>query len=676
MRISPIKPSVALLLAGLAVAGCNPDCNLCGGTECKPPEPVSPQKAPPTIDLCAEAGSGGGGATKGCGARYWVGALPKSVNDPADFCAKIANAAGWKSQPLVRSLGSELPWHPSQAFCRFTHAKPSDNDVDKIKAEAANGGLTGFGPDCPIVHMSGEFASGSRFGDRRLMSAMRLLGLARAGALADRAAAVPTKAVRVAILDDVPDKYESSWAAVYAGYSGVKDKYKDVEPSHAHGLTVASIVRDVACSVISCPAGGEWLTTSYRQALTWMTPTMAQGEITVLADELLKAPGSTSEQLVINLSLGWDPADKSVVAITKLFELDNGSWKWKSLGLDAATDAALRALVIASCRGAIVVAAAGNTKSSCPEVGEKLVLPVLPAAWSDIPRPSKEQCGALGLIGGDTSTGGQLLYAVGALDSEGLFLANAREKGRPGLAAMGEGVVAHNEETGFEVLHGSSAATAVVSGAAALVWSQRGDMSANEVMKHLQLETYKMEGLTAWEDSAPGPVYKVHPCKAAESACIPAGGSDTACEFGCVDANSELALLSDWVQHRLEEGRPGGVEGEGEVKPQPNDYGCHKCGLTSKGRLVLEIDPFVRQLVVKQVKVAFEPPEAHSGVFDSIGTSLPGGAGEVVSLPGWPATGRPVRASLQAEVHLRDSTVVMTEFDLWIEGPAKDASDV
>ncbi len=182
--------------------------------------------------------------------------------------------------------------------------------------------------------------------------------------------------------------------------------------------------------------------------------------------------------LVLNLSLAWDPEQ---------FQ-----------GLEEEDAMPLRAKVVylavqdAVCRGALVVAAAGNALGGPgTESG-----PLLPAAWETRAAPDPEKCRALaGVLETPESEAPPspyrpLVHAAGGVGSDGTRpLANARPGGMPRLVAYGDHAVTDGARgpTGGDrgptaTLTGSSVSALVVSATAAAVWHYQPDWQSHQVM--------------------------------------------------------------------------------------------------------------------------------------------------------------------------------------------------
>lgn len=182
-----------------------------------------------------------------------------------------------------------------------------------------------------------------------------------------------------------------------------------------------------------------------------------------------------TSRLVLNLSLGWDPV------------FGGGATDVSTMPL--AVQAAYRAIADARCRGALVIAAAGNDPG-----GPALTGPLFPAAWEHRAVPGTAACTqAIGYTPPDGPPPGggpiynPLVYAVSGVQADGTRLANQRSGAGASLAAFADhGVVkGHTAGSPTAVLTGSSVATLVVSSAAALVWHHLPALRGDEVMAHV-----------------------------------------------------------------------------------------------------------------------------------------------------------------------------------------------
>jgi hypothetical protein len=163
-------------------------------------------------------------------------------------------------------------------------------------------------------------------------------------------------------------------------------------------------------------------------------------------------PLTSPERMVINLSLGWEPAQADPVA----------------------NAAVLAVLQRAACRGALVLAAAGNRNGTAAG-------PLYPARWEAVePQVSMttSRCLSQGYPVPASSTvapGRPIVYGVGALDASSAPLPVTRLDSLPARVAYGVSfpVPAPGSMIATDgVMSGTSMATAALSGIAAATWGQ------------------------------------------------------------------------------------------------------------------------------------------------------------------------------------------------------------
>lgn len=316
---------------------------------------------------------------------------------------------------------------------------------------------------------------------------------------------------------------------------GVRLAFVDTEPTGndvpqtpgnaKHGYTLAHIAKRLVCSPDRLEACAAQITT--RLALPILDFDAANESATRIDDEhgggvgtqmdLAKAiegevndwradlPNKEKPQhLVLNLSLGWDPA------------LFGGVKEERIADLQAGTQAVFRALQYAKSLDVLVVAAAGNKRDCCPQTKG----PLLPAAWeSGTPFDDADRDPA----------DSPLVYAVGGIDGSGSPLANAREDGMPERAAIGENAVvtAWNPEamqfSSTWLYTGSSVATAVVSSTAALVWDSFPNLDSAAVMRTLDDSGTPLTTMASFSSNSPSstllPAHKISVCTALSHAC-------------------------------------------------------------------------------------------------------------------------------------------------------------
>jgi hypothetical protein len=277
----------------------------------------------------------------------------------------------------------------------------------------------------------------------------------------------------------------------------------------------------------------------------------------------------------------------------------------------------------ASCHGALMIAAAGNTKDElCPD---QYPGPLAPAAFEQLAAPSAVECAQLGHVPMWTTqypifaTGGSyapLVHAVGGLDEFDEALINARQDAMPRLAALGtNGIV----DPGADALSGTSVSAAVASATAALLWSYRPELRPDQIMQLIHTSGWPIGQASDFALSGNPSVRRVSVCAALDDAC---SGQSSSCPTpGCtatapapdgnhaaVDAAIE-AVLAD-PQTNVESFQstasaesptcepPDGVGSNDLASPQPQPPMCSRCNLAkAKGflsnddELSMTIDP-------------------------------------------------------------------------------------
>jgi hypothetical protein len=301
-----------------------------------------------------------------------------------------------------------------------------------------------------------------------------------------------------------------------------------IEPANGHGLQMAELIREV-----DCPAGRSDCVDAVRHILAlprndWSTQPdwvvggnhgsqgdLAMGVYEAVEDwreRRLADPVNSSPRLVINLSIGWQ-------------QVGNESLE-SSRGPHAAVLAAMR---FAYCHGALLVVAAGNTENElCPDQN---LGPLAPASFEQLAAPTALQCAALGHSPMWTSSypifasGGAyapLVHAVGGLDEFDEPLINARAEAMPRLAALGaNGIV----DPGAEALAGTSVSAAVVSATAALLWSYRPELRADQIMQLIYSAGWATGVSSDFALSGNPSVRRVSVCAALDDACAGLGSS-------------------------------------------------------------------------------------------------------------------------------------------------------
>ncbi len=272
------------------------------------------------------------------------------------------------------------------------------------------------------------------------------------------------------------------------------------------------------------------------------------------------------QHLVLNLSVGWDSGFFGGVG--------KGIWDCANLGRDLAQSGDLEsepaalavycALRDAACRGALVVAAAGN-RSGGPEPRQG---PLLPAAWQARDAPTGEVCRQVLQPQPDDATPmaepgdtrpEPLVYAAGGVTSRGLPLANSRPSAEPPRVAYADHAVVEGYTPGERtaVLTGSSVSAAVVSATAAAVWARHPELSRRELMAILHAAGDDLKRSAAFHHPAePDTVHRVSLCRTL--ACVPGWAEFGTCPAEilreeCGEWSRQAPVLGDLVRSNVAE---------------------------------------------------------------------------------------------------------------------------
>ncbi len=280
----------------------------------------------------------------------------------------------------------------------------------------------------------------------------------------------PTDRVRVALLDTSPTRG--------AGFGG------SVVGRSGHGFNLAQLIKNHVCDGLgSCAAD---ISTQLSMPLyVDSAGNVARDDITggsfgsigLLAESIAAEvsawqASAVVPKLVVNMSLAWLP--------------EYGGWDTDPIGI-VVVQAVHSAIQDAYCRGALVLAAAGN-QSNGPAHRTGLMLPAL---WETEAAPTLATCEALvgpasvGTIALPSDTYVPLLYAVGGIDHAGNALGVSREQGQPPHVAYGDHALTQVGAGWTRVMTGTSVSTSVVAAASALVWYYRPEASAHTVMQAL-----------------------------------------------------------------------------------------------------------------------------------------------------------------------------------------------
>jgi subtilisin family serine protease len=175
--------------------------------------------------------------------------------------------------------------------------------------------------------------------------------------------------------------------------------------------------------------------------------------------------GPDPARLIVNISAGWDASTGCTTA-----------------PLPADVQEVHQALALAHCSGALVFVATGNQRLP----GVESDGPLCPARWETEPTPDPVVCQSLLTSAGlsPRSSGRTnprpFLTAVSGLADDDTPMANALPHSLAQLASRSRG-----PDDDPKAPHGTSFATARVSGLAAAIWSRRPEWSPAEVLQHL-----------------------------------------------------------------------------------------------------------------------------------------------------------------------------------------------
>lgn len=252
-----------------------------------------------------------------------------------------------------------------------------------------------------------------------------------------------------------------------------------------------------------------------------------------------------SQHLVLNLSVAW---------VGELW----GGLERRPSDMPAPVRALYRTLQAASCRGALVIAAAGNRRGG-PELESG---PLLPAGWERRQAPDRSECRELFAVEASAyeprdmgpawrrllperllpermlpermlpewllpegRTRVPLIYAVGGIHGDGQTLINARPDSEPPRVAYADHV--GTPDGSGSTLTGSSVATSVVAAAAAVVWHQRPELSPAEVMALVEAAGRPLgRSADVYLGTTAPPVRRIGVCPALARAL---GNSDASC---------------------------------------------------------------------------------------------------------------------------------------------------
>ncbi|MCH9686361.1 MAG: S8/S53 family peptidase [Deltaproteobacteria bacterium] len=509
------------------------------------------------------------------------------------FTNGCPSVAGWTKTSVLKNGNDWLAAHPGLApdpeghVCRYnwTGAIPIGGALSNIQSHP---NILDTAPDCNAVLEQGTSAL-----TPAVEHYLRDMFYDQIGKVDADALLLPS--------GESSEQYRSP---VLVGVIDTMPTSEPSDPRSEHGENMARIATDVACpsGETGCAVTVERTLGMPRYGGGYIDTTNGgfMGTHSDLAAAIMEQvqrwrfqyPATTP--LIINLSVGWEPhvfGGNEVVPPPRV--------------------AAVRtALEIASCHGALIIASSGNETALCG------VGPMLPAAWEQRAAPDVTRCSDLGIpTASPSGLYRPLVHAVGGLDTAEAPMPGSRDGGNPRLAAAATYGVAggSNLTTG---LTGTSVSAAVVSGAAALVWSYAPALTAHEVMDIIYASG---EPLNRWADFTLTPAltplaHELNVCAALEAACqspntCPPLGLN--CSTGAVSVNPGIAVaLADKVpasiiadpvfnpaqECALECGVPVYAASDGQdpctsttvppsayyTSPQPNSPPCPACTLSGE----------------------------------------------------------------------------------------------
>lgn len=532
------------------------------------------------------------------------------ASDPRDQVCDPSNQIVVFDSPQPCSDVAGGTWHGSrvfsgagvptglQGYCAYEFQGQADSDDVKNLTDAIAASTQGefeAGVDCQAVQPQGS-AITDNAGPELEEYFTWLSGRITADEVATAVPLLSPAHVHTAIVDTYPST-------------------QPINPNSNHGPFVASVVESFICpggtgcsgrvqNYLGLPRTETGLDLAGGGQLGRQSD-LARGIFNAMSG----AAASGADHLVINLSVAWEAEEFG--------GMDLGD-------MNPASRAVYDVIRVARCRGALIIAAAGNESGlSC--TGE----PMAPARWEDIPAPTGPQCNSLGIASPDVDPAAvtPLLYAVGGLFSPGTPMSSTRAEGMPRLAAASSHVLAHSRAglPNTTVQTGTSVAAAVASATASLVWSYRPTLSPSQIMQGLYMSGRPVNGHSAdFGSHGAAPVRRIDACAALDFA-IPVAAlpcdplpplslSDIvdAADDGvtaptqtptndpamtCTNVCGETYAFHPTSGSSLGCGSAEQDPWSGLTSPQPTQAGCPECVLTSdvptdQANALLSVDNF------------------------------------------------------------------------------------
>lgn len=393
-------------------------------------------------------------------------------------------------------------WTGNAISPRYGSYRWTGQGTPNVEALAAKPGIAEVGSNCGVVTEHAQDHLATQFGPNlhdRFIAQIDAINAQELAAIQDM---IDPQAVTVAVVDTSPVELPLD------------------HTSSPHGEAMVHIISSVACP-------GDCLIDVQR---VLALPLVDQGERDLvhggyvgsfgdLAQGIRNAADLPSNRVVINLAVGWEGEE------------------FGDLGDTPAVDAVYEALEYASCKGALILAAAGN------EGGVNTIGPVLPGGWERHAAPTQNRCQQLGVVGGRKPGYHPLVFSIAGVDGNDDAIQNARPGALPRLVAAASHV---NVETSSPTMTGTSVSTAAVAGAAALVWSHFPGLDAPQVMGYLYSSGRPIGIDSDYQLSQqPLPVRQLDVCMALQQACA----ATTSCPATLTcDGPSHLDDLQDELE--------------------------------------------------------------------------------------------------------------------------------
>ncbi|HVI02127.1 MAG TPA: hypothetical protein VM869_25615 [Enhygromyxa sp.] len=361
--------------------------------------------------------------------------------------------------PMLQALGATLPLNsPLREFCRYEYVGPASSReaayidfMGYLKGVEPPEGVDGDGAaiDCPVIAPMTDQGLDTAAGREALHEAF--MANIHALSAADMANVVQRE-MRFVLLDTVDE---------------------GVAPYNEHGLHLEQLIADIACpaSPATCLSWIKHVLVMPRKAdedysvAHWNDGGGDIGYVNEFSAQLvyglldwagpnLLLPINQRTRLVMSAAVGADP--NHPIATDPDY---------------APGQSMIDALEAAYCMGAVVYAAAGNTRdSSCPNAETQMLAP---ANLESFAVPTAAQCSSWGYAPDRSpvstyTVGTPLIHAMGGLDGNDRDIANQREDAHPRMHATASGAVHSN---GSGAMTGTSVAAAVGAAAHFLRWT-------------------------------------------------------------------------------------------------------------------------------------------------------------------------------------------------------------